>query len=269
MHSRMRWCLAWGMVLVAGLGGCQSSQRTQRGDDYPSLYAQGRYSDAYDSAVRVAGTPKGGSPQAALIAGLSAQALGRESDAERWLTPLVGNADPNVAGKSGAALGLIAKEHGENAKAAGLLERASARLQDDDAARALMYAGDANRSMQREIEAHSLYLRAKDKATRDVGLKGAIDARLAGVGKVRTTPTSAGTGRWSVQGGAFATVSKAQSMMTRLATQGTARIVPLTKKGQRLYYVRVGRYATKAEAENVRRAIGWSSAFVVDASDEP
>ncbi|MFA6045967.1 MAG: SPOR domain-containing protein [Phycisphaerales bacterium] len=266
MRSWMRWWLVSMLSLVAVLGGCKSAQQTPRGNDYASLYAQGRYSDAYDSAVRVAGTPKGGSPQAALIAGLSAQALGREADAQRWLTPLVDNADPNVAGKSGAALGLIAKENGENTKAAALLEKASTRLQDDDAARALMYAGDANRSMKREMEAHALYLRARDKATRDVTLKGAIESRLAGAGKPSTVVT-ASTGRWSVQGGAFATVAKAQSMMTRLATKGPVRIVPLNKTGTRLYYVRVGRYATKTEAENVRRAIG-APAFVVDASDE-
>lgn len=264
MQSRIRWCLVLGVVLAAVLPGCKS-QQAAGGGDYTALYTQGRYSDAYDSAVRVAGTPRGGSPQAALIAGLSAQSLGREEDAVKWLAPLVDNADPNVAGKSGAALGLIAKEHGENAKAAALLEKASTRLQDDDAARALMYAGDANRSMRREADAHALYLRARDKATGDVGLKGAIADRLAGVGKA--APASSQGGKWSVQAGAFSTPAKAQLVLNRVSRQGLARVVLLTKRGQRLYYVRVGRYATKTEAENVRRAIG-SPAFVVDASDE-
>lgn len=250
------------------LGGCASQPRTNgaSGGDYAALYAQGRYTDAYDAAVRVAGTPKGGSPQAALIAGLSAQALGRNDDATRWLTPLVDNADPNVAGKSAAALGLIAKEQGQNPRAAMLLEKAATRLQDDDdAARALMYAGDAKRAMHLPSEARTLYLKAKDKGVRDVGLKGAIEERLIGSGPA-AGPTSA-QGRWSVQAGAFSTSAKAQSLARKLASKGPTRIVPLTKNGQRLYYVRVGRYASKNEADAVRRAIG-SPAFVVETTDE-
>lgn len=256
-----------GVVLLALLlGACASQNKPPSTGDYAGLYAQGRYTDAYDAAVKVAGTPKSGSAQAALIAGLSAQALGRNDDASRWLTPLVDNADPNVAGKSAAALGLIAKEQGQNSRAAMLLEKAASRLpDDDDAARALMYAGDAKRAMHLPAESRALYLKAKDKGIRDVGLKGAIEDRLNGSGT--TTGSVSPGGRWSVQAGAFSSTAKAQAMANRLANKGATRIVPLTKNGQRLYYVRVGRYATKAEADAVRRAIG-SPAFVVETTDE-
>lgn len=263
MLKMTRLILVWTLA-VLGLGGCASQPRSGGSGDYAALYSQGRYSDAYDSAVKVAGTPKGGSPQAALIAGLSAQALNRNEDAARWLTPLVDHADPNVAGKSGAALGLIAKERGENSKAAMLLEKASSRLQDDDAARALMYAGDAKRSLRLETEAHALYLRARDKATRDVALKGAIAERLVGIGK-GSAPS--GSGNWSVQAGVFSSAAKAQAMMRQVSSKGPARLVTITKGGQRLYYVRVGRYATKAEADLAKRNLG-SAGFVVDNRDE-
>lgn len=269
MHARnsnmttwARWAAVVGLILAATLGGCASQNKAPSANDYAGLYAQGRYSDAYDAAVKVAGTPRGGSPQAALIAGLSAQALGREEDASRWLMPLVDNADPNVAGKSAAALGLILKEQGQYSKAGILLEKAATRLpDDDDAARALMYAGDARRAIHLEAQAQALYARAKDKAIRDVGLKGAIADRLAGAGM------PAGTGKWSVQAGAFSELSKAHALASRLSSKGASRVVPLTKAGKRLYYVRVGRYGTKPEADTVRKAVGVG-AFVVDASDE-
>ena len=65
--------------------------------NYREVYEAGRYREAFDAAVQTEGKASGAArTQAALVAGLSAQAINRNEDAEKWLMPLVDDSDPDI-----------------------------------------------------------------------------------------------------------------------------------------------------------------------------
>lgn len=265
--SRTLWamlCIVLPLALVCGCSTASSAKPAPtKPTGYMALYESGRYADAYEDASRTAGSPRGGNPRAAVIAGLSAMALNRNAEAERWLKPYVDSADPWVAGQSSAALGLIAKEQKRPAEAVDLLVKASSRLRGDESARALMYAGDASREQKKESQAVGLYTQARDKVETDAGLRMMIGDRLAKPGLVPTYGSKPSmNGPFSVQAGAFAERSKAEALARRVANQGPTRIYPILARGRPMYAVRIGPYGTKAAAETVRRRVG-TTAFLV------
>ncbi len=158
--------------------------------DYMTLYQSGQYARAYETASQAATSPRERVPQRAqLVAGLAAQALNRNADAERWLKPLVKDADPNIAGKAGASLGLVAQEQGRHADAAALLGEAADKLDGEDGARAAMYAGDSFAALKKPDEARAKYQHALDAAQRDSALRLMIGDRLSAL--PRATPHAA------------------------------------------------------------------------------
>lgn len=114
-----------------------------------------------------------------MVAGLSVQAINRNEDAEKWLTPLVDDSDPIIAGNALATLGLIAEEGEQHQKAAGMLIKASEKLTGDDAGRAAIYAGDAYRAMSLRHRAREQYVRAQKLM--DSTLRTMVNDRLASV----------------------------------------------------------------------------------------
>lgn len=250
------------VVLTAAGWGCESQTKPPPAEDYTAMFNAGRYSDAYDAASKAAGSLRGGRhDSAALIAGQSAYRLGKLPDAMRWLTPLLESSSTTISGTAAATLGSIAKERGENTRAAGLFLTAGQRLTGDNAARALMYAGDCKKALGSREEADALYAAARDKVESDVTLRVQIGDRLAGmpVDRPAAGPPIA-AGEWTVQAGAFASRAAADSLAASLSRHGPTRIVPLVNGGKTLYAVRVGRYRTKAEADRVRGAIGKGAA---------
>jgi tetratricopeptide (TPR) repeat protein len=260
-------------LLVLPLGGCSSGQ-APKDTDYVKQYDSGQYAASLETAGDAAGKLSGGNrEQAALIAGLSAQALNRNAEAQRWLTPLVPSSDPNIGGRAGAALGLIAKEEGKNEEAARLLSDAGDKLSGDEAARAYVYAGDALRAQGRVSDATGAYLRAREKVASDGTLRVMINDRLRTGGppsgtSVAGSPPTSPSGKFTVQAGAFLNRKSAEQRAAQLRSKGPSRVVEiLGSKGQRLYAVRIGRYATKPDAEIVRRSVG-AGAIVTIASNE-
>lgn len=70
------------------------------------------------------------------------------------------------------------------------------------------------------------------------------------LGSGPSLPAPAPSGRYTVQIGAFTSAARAQEMVGRLRTLGyPTRIVPIQVAGETLSAVRVGPYATKAQAE--------------------
>lgn len=254
--------MVFGLV-AALLGGCAGS-RPQASRDYNVLFAEHHYTAAYDAAAKVAGQRDAlQRDQASLVAGLSARSMDRTDDAKRWLAPLVGNADANIAGQAGAALGAIAQEDGRHKDAAMLFRGAAEKLKGDDAARASMYAGDSLRKLKRNAEAKDAYEKAQALGT-DPGLQLAITDRLRGVGTgtIPKTTTASSSGRYTVQTAAYSDLNKARKEAGKLATRGGARAVPIRDHaGRTLYAVQVGRYASKQAAESASRGFG-PKAFV-------
>jgi tetratricopeptide (TPR) repeat protein len=253
-------------MLALLLGGCAVPQA--KGGDYNALFAQHRYSESYDEAAKVGGSMHSlHRDQASLIAGLSARALDRSADATRWLTPIANNADPNIAGQASAALGSIAQEEGRHLDASRLFLTAGSKLKGDDAAHAFMYAGDSLRALNKPADAKAAWEKALTLVVNESDVKVAIGDRLSGGGPKFSPPGSSpgGTGKFTIQTGAFATLQKAQKEASKFASKVTTRTVPIRDKaGRTLYAVQVGRYATKQAAEKARPSYG-RTAFVTTA----
>lgn len=271
---------AWMLGLACTLGGCSSGGgKADAGPAYDQLYSKGQYAAAYEEASKVA-TSLGGKDKAraALVAGLSAYALDRDADAEKWLRPLLTSGDPQVAGESGATLGLILQDQGRHAQAAEMLSGAAKKLTGDQGARAAMYAGDSFRAQGQKDQAEAMFALAKQKAEQDTALKVMINDRLAGKAptpRTRTTtlPSTAGAsgrptlgtpaGAFTVQVGAFSSAALAQKEAEKYRRYGSPQIVPITSRdGKALHAVRIGAFASKAQAEELRRSIGASARVV-------
>jgi len=266
------FCLAaFGVQMALGAGtsltGCATSTVTSD-TSYVELFSTGQYSESYESASKVAGSMRGANrDQAALIAGLSAQALNRNDDAKRWLTPLVMNSDAGIAGKSNATLGLIAQEQGDHQKAVEFLTKAGKRMTGDESARAFMYAGDSLKTQRKTTQAMEMYSLAKEKVVDDSALRTMIGDRISGPGTIHASPPP-GAGKYTVQAGAFSSLTRAKTEAKALRSKGAPRTVPIkSSAGQTLYAVRLGYFKTKQEADLLRKILG-SRAIVTTTAGE-
>lgn len=254
--------LAAPILAVALFAGCSTAPKPMPADaDYLAMFNAGRYTDALATATRAADAAKGTArDMPALIAGQSAYRVGRRVDALRWLSPLRESRAPGVAGSAAATLGSLARDRGDHAQAAALFEEAAGKLAGDDAARALMYAGDSREALGDHARAQEHYAHARDKALSDVQLRVQIGDRLAGV---PSAPNVLGSpsGGYTVQAGAFAERGKAEALAARVRAHGATRIVPIAANGRTLYSVRVGQFSVKSDADRVCKAVG-SGAFV-------
>jgi tetratricopeptide (TPR) repeat protein len=259
-----------------------SSTRATTLPPFAVAFEEKRYSDAYDQAVEVATKQRGTTQQQAqLIAGLSAQAMNRNADAVRWLSPLRTSSDTVIAGRAHAAMGLIAQERGGHDEASQSLLIASQKLPADEGARAALYAGDSLRTLGKAQEAQAAYERAQALVQTDSGLRMMIGDRLRGgtptmvatrasvpsrLG-VTTLPEAAGGPFLTVQVGAFAHESTARLHSARLASKYNVRVVPISRNGQRLFAVRVGQFSSRSTADALRKEIG-GAAIVTAATGE-
>lgn len=244
------------LVLVLACG-CAQSPKAPSNDDYVSLFNSGRYSDAYEASSKAASSLRGSNRElASLIAGQSAYRLGRPTESERWLKPLLDSGDRAIAGRAAATLGSLARDRGENRPAFELFDTAASKLGGDDAARAMMYAGDAKHALGEKSVARDLWSRAQSKVESDVQLRVQIGDRLAGAYPGSSSAPSAGSGAYTVQAGAFSSRATADALAQKLRSKGPTRIVQISKDGKTLHAVRIGSYATKAEADRVRASVG-------------
>jgi tetratricopeptide (TPR) repeat protein len=281
-------CQSGGKGSVAGgqTGSSQqgSSQRASTAGlpPFAQTFEEKRYSEAYAQAAEVATTRRGSvQQQAALIAGLSAQAMNRNADAVKWLAPLRTSSDSVIAGQAHAAMGLIAQERGGHDEASQSLLIASQKLKGDEAARAALYAGDSLRTLGKANEAQEAYERAQQLVQTDSGLRMMIGDRLRGgspkmvatrpsvpnlVG-ANTLPDRTNSEMLTVQIGAYAHESTAQLQVNRLAKRYNVRVVPILRDGKRLYAVRVGKFSSRSTADAIKKEIG-GTAIVTGATGE-
>ncbi len=250
--------IAPAMMIV---GGCASGNAGGRGTgDYVRAFEAGRYAEALDQASRAAQQGSGfRRDQANLIAGLSAQALDRNAEAEKYLAPLVKNGDPKVSGEASAALGLLCAEQGRHAEAVELLADAGRSLQGDQAARAFMYAGDSYRSLDKETEARGMWSLAQTKVADDAALRVMIGDRLnaaAAAPAVAAAKPAPGKAQFTVQVGAFSNFTNAQKQLARFRAYGNPRVVEMDRNDKKLFVVRVGNYDQRQDADRVAKTIG-------------
>lgn len=174
-YSRVLAALA--LAIPAALTGCQSGGQSadagvSSSAPYAQAYSSGQYQTAYTQAAAAA---SGGDEHAALIAGMSASAMGKQGDAARWLTPLTRSEDPGISGRACWTLGSMAESQGRHAVAADWYRQAAEALSGDDAARAALSAGDAYRRAN-DPQADSAYALGMHKAQSD-SLKATLESR--------------------------------------------------------------------------------------------
>lgn len=239
-------------AIVALATGCAGAGRPGFVRDYEA----GRHAAAYREASVTANESTGRSrEEAALIAGLSAHALGDSAAAMEWLSPLRGSADRSVSGRALAGLGLIAAERGEHERAAAMLTEASIKLTGDDAARASFHAGESFSELGRRDAAEREYRRAHMLA-RDLRLMSILEDRINGL-------------TYTIQLGAFTSRRNADLARRDAAATaaglglGSPRIVVSTRDGRTLYLVQVGQFRSEQEAADVRRRLGVDAIVAV------
>jgi hypothetical protein len=219
---------------------------------YVSQFARGDYAEAKTTALAAARSSSGiERDRANLIAGLSAAQLGHNAEASGLLSPLRAHSDREIAGRALAGLGLVARNQGEKAKAAGLMAEGAQKLSGDPAAKAFLAAGDTCAEMGSKDQAMTHY-RAAIGAVQTEPLRKTLEERLLGQ-------------RYTVQLGVFSNKSnadrKAGEVRSRTVAMGLGipRIEPGILKGKTSYLVQVGDFASKQDARLASAKLGGGS----------
>lgn len=218
---------------------------------YREYYEAGQYSAALARAQAAEGRP-GGNSDAALVAGLSAEAMRDDATARAWLQPIARGSGDRAA-RAQAGLALIELRTGDPLQAARQLEAASVQLSGTDAREAARVAAQAYEQAGRASDAERM-------RRRSVGMF--EPARAADPGLA--------AGGYTLQMGAYSTRSRASQRVTEVSSAartsglGEPRIELATRDGRVLYLVHVGRFRTQSDAERARRTLGVQS-IVADA----
>lgn len=262
-----------GLALLVLLPGCSSTPKTASTTDYERLYQQREYTKAYQAAsAAYSGATGLDKDRAGLVAGLASAALEppKEADAQRWLTPLVQSPDPKISGTAAATLGMMAQRKSKHAEAVALLTPASEKLTGNDQARAAMFAGDSLQALGRSGEARAMYDKAAASAT-DRLLTQQVTARRATI----ASDTATAKGAFTIQVASFSDLPKAIAAAAKLQPKATAAGLPAPrvvntqgKDGKTMHAVRIGRYATRAEAQAAQRKISGEQTMVMVATGE-
>lgn len=265
--SRAAGVLVLTFATMAGVAmpGCGSSEKPADNGipampDYMQAYRKNDFRKALDLASKAyRDEPEGVKrDRAAAVAGDSARWLGRNAEAERWVSPLLASSDETVSGWANSTLGMIEKEKGMHRQAADHLLAAAGKLKASESASSWMYAGDSLTALGRKDEAKHAYLSGLAAVpASNPQLKGMLDQRLG-----QEAPTSDGGGRYTIQVGAYSSRDRAQAAADRLrgnlagTTLGAPRIVQVSNKGKILYTVRVGMFATRDQAAREAKRLG-------------
>lgn len=213
------------------------------GGGYRDHFEAGRYPLAYSSAQAAAGSP-GSQSEAALVAGLSAEAMRDDARARQWLEPIA-RGGGGLAPRARAGLALIELRTGSPLAAARELEAASVQLTGHDAREAARVAAEAYERAGRREDARRL----RDRA----------------VGAGQPAASASALGPYSLQLGAFSTRSRAEQRLAevraavRTAGLGEPRIEIGSRDGRVLYLLQAGQFNSSEEAERARRSLGVSS----------
>lgn len=236
------------MLASLALGACASGGGQA---SYREYYEAGQYGAALARAQAVEGRP-GGNSDAALVAGLSAEAMRDDATARAWLQPIARGSGDRAA-RAQAGLALIELRTGDPLQAARQLEAASVQLDGADAREAARVAAQAYEQAGRTSDAERM-------RRRSVGM----------FEPARTGAPGFAAGGYTLQMGAYSTRTRASQRVTEVSSAartsglGEPRIELATRDGRVLYLVHVGRFRTQSDAERARRTLGVSS-IVADA----
>lgn len=248
------------VIVVAAsvvVSGCSGQFKAGKGASVPgdasALYQRGDYAGAFEAASTRARSATGRERERlALIAGLSAQARDRNSEAAYWLNPLTRSDDRDISGRASAAMGLIEQEQGRHHSAIAHLKSASDKLAGDEAAKARFYLGESQASAGLPADAARSYRTALDSAT---------DARLRRIINERLTLDA-----YTIQLGAFRDPRAAQQAAATAAPRARSLGLPAPKvtartlpTGKSVNVVHLGVYRTMSQAQADRARFGGNT----------
>lgn len=220
------------------------------GDDPATLYAKGRYASAFEAAkVRASRATGDEKERLSLIAGMSAAAMDRNSDALAWLRPLTSSQDRQIAGRAAAGVGLVEAVEGRHASAVPYLTSAADRLSGDESAKARFYLGESYSAMGRSADATAAYRAAASSAS---------DSRLKRLAQERLSLTA-----FTIQIGSYRENAKARDAARSAASRTAAAGLPAPRvvskqlpDGRSVYAVQVGVYREMGKAQADRARLG-------------
>lgn len=255
--------------LAGGMGGCAGSKKKgaasaaatspsrapsgpvgAASDDPASLYRAGRYASAFEAAkARVPVSSGAEKERMQLVAGLSAAAMDRNTDALLYLRPITGSGDAEIAGRASAGVGLIDAEEGRHASAVPNLKAAASKLTGDEAAKAWFYLGESYSATGAAAEASSAYRQASGLAT-DRRLKRLADERLS-------------LNAFTIQVASFRDAAKARQAAGAAMGRAKAAGLPAPRvvskslpDGRSVYAVQIGTYRELSRAQADRARLG-------------
>ncbi|MCC6580876.1 MAG: hypothetical protein IT440_10585 [Phycisphaeraceae bacterium] len=255
IHRRAIVVTVLGLMLLC-VTGCQTGGSSSPLQAANQAYQNGNYRDAYNQAMQVMVVDRGeGGLEARYIAGLSAQRLKQDYQAQELLSQASQSTNKSLSGNALAALGLLQAEHLQYDQAQASLVRAGDKLQGEDRANALFHAAVNQQKLGWWPQARNNLLLARD-ASRDKALLQKVNAYLSITG-------------FTLQLGAYTQSDRAMQYAKEVAQStaalnlGSPRVVPPTAGETPAYFrVHIGRFTSHPSALAAKSAYNLHNAIV-------
>ncbi len=243
------------------VAGCESTPSTTSLNLAQRDYQAGRFESAHRHALKALKTPNNADRyQAAYLAGLSSYQLGNLDQADQHLLLALKATNSQTQASAKAMLGTIRLEQQRPLDAANLYKDAALALKGSDARQAAHRAALAYQQAGDETQAETWFARASG---------GLIERSYLPAGTPDMT-------EFSLQVGAFRERRRAQNAADDAAELakdidiGSVRVIPrLNDRGQELYIVQVGLFATRQEASRAKARLGRLEYIVTSSIPDP
>lgn len=218
-------------------------------EEITARYEAGDYEAAYELGKGVAWDRyRDDRYEASYIAGISAQSLGKLSEADKYLNKALATDDKSLAADAADALGLVYSQQQRYTEAASSLLWAAERLEGERQARAYFYGGIAQQKLGHWSQARTTLVLARG-LTRNPSFKAQIDQQVNVTG-------------WTLQLGAYTRRDLARNQAEAVAAKsrdlrlGLPRLVDgTTASGDRVVFVHVGQFSSYQSATRYRDAL--------------
>jgi len=243
------------------VSGCESVPSTTSLNLAQRDYQAGRFESAHRNALKALQTPSNTNRyNAAYLAGLSAYQLGNLDQADQHLLLALKATSGQTQARAKAMLGTIRLDQQRPLDAAKLFKDAALALSGNDARQAAHRAALAFQQAGDETQAETWFARASGDL---------IDKTSD---PVRTNEMT----EFSLQVGAFRERVRAQNAaddaaeLAKNSDIGTVRVIPRTNdRGQKLFIVQVGQFATRQEASRAKAKLGRLEYIVTASLPDP
>jgi len=282
VHGCTRRLKTMAAALLLVTTGCETTPPANSFSTAVSRYEEGRYEMALSAGQAAARSDDSTlASQGALVAGMSAFKLGQIDLAERLAQKACASPQQETAGSGWVLLGDIRLSQRRSSEAAACFEKAAARLTGADSARASECAARARGLVGAAATMASAPARADagaaEKVTADddaptVSSSPSVQPKVAASPTAPVSapskPTSPSTPvialrEYTIRAGSYQSADAARKRAESLsgdlkrAKAPPARVDTITTvKGDTLFAVRIGSWATRADAERVMNTIG-------------